>query len=560
MSSRLLIDRVPLHHQIHSDLANGRTERAFDRLIDRLDGAAGLQDKYAALQLLPYIAEQLPGAAVTESRRQQAKQHGLKLRHLRSFVGRVEFPAVAAAESRFVAVSVSYSEDDDDDLPLDLDFETRDAITHALTAARRIGKVTRSLRVSLERTQLKIQGRSLGLAVGVATLSLLLEREVPEHLVFTGELLSDGEIQPITQLPDKLQLLRDARPLAVLFVPSAQCIGEDLHVHPATTLWGVADRVGLLRESDLDRSMGELLADFQCGAWRKAAHSARQLLAESGLRADEKMRLHTILLSAANHCGHIQEAAEQEACLAQLQVESCLSVTAIAHALANRAVRRIDLLRGQEAEDLLGQANALSLGDDHPSWIHIRGTHARAKILQGDPESALRMRQQNVERCSEEEERPRCLGDLADSYLRLGRFSEAGEALGEAHDALQKQRRRRIGYRELTAQHLLLHRVRLCHALGQKDLARRLLLADPKPRHQRIELLQIEEVLHREAPTADSVDKLFDSFPLRHSPIFRALYFRAKIMLGDHSVLDELRSILHMPGQDAAELCLRIPY
>lgn len=539
---------------------DGRAERAFDRLMDRLEGAAGLQDKYTALQLLPYVAGQIPGAAVTESRRQRAQRYGHKLRHIRSFLGRAEFPAIAGQEGRFVAVSVSYSEEADDRLPPDLDADTREAIQQALTAARALANVKRGLRVDLEKTRQSIQGSSLGLAVGIAALSLLFEREVPEHLVFTGELSSDGQVRPVTQVHDKLQLLRETRPLAVLFVPATQCAGEDLHTHPASTLRGVGDSAGLIRESDLEQSMGELLADFQCGAWRKAARAARQLLAEPDLRADEQMRLRTILLSAANHCGDTDEAAEQATCLARIQEESSLSAPVIAHALANRAVQRIDLLRGREAEGLLDQANALALPEDHPSWIHLRGTRARARILQGDREAALALRQRNVECCSEEGERPRCLGDLADSYLRLGRFREAEQTLEQATDALQRHRRRRVEYLDQTAQHLLLHQVRLRRAMGDPSGARRLLHQDPKVKHRQIELLQIEGVLHQDHDPAAALDGLFDSFPLRQAPIFRALYFRSKLLLGDQSVLDELRSVLNLPEHDATELCLRVPY
>ena len=96
--------------------------------------------------------------------------------------------------------------------------------------------------------------------------------------------------------------------------------------------------------------------------------------------------------------------------------------------------------------------------------------------------------------------------------------------------------------------------------MGDPSGARRLLHQDPKVKHRQIELLQIEGVLHQDHDPAAALDGLFDSFPLRQAPIFRALYFRSKLLLGDQSVLDELRSVLNLPGLDATELGLRVPY
>jgi hypothetical protein len=193
--------------------------------------------------------------------------------------------------------------------------------------------------------------------------------------------------------------------------------------------------LGLDSNRDLGAELSHVESDYHRGRWLEAARRAQLLLAEPGLRSEEQLKLRTILLAAANHQGDMVRAA---AVMKELR-------SLLALALANAAVHCIDLLRASDAQALLNEAERLPLPDQDSCWVHLYGTKARVNILLGDLEGSLGLRLRNVQACPDHE-RPRCLGDLVDSYLRLERWNEAEQSLQAAQQALAELRpqRRRI--------------------------------------------------------------------------------------------------------------------
>ena len=563
-------DSVSLFHSVRQDVQRGRPERAFDRLLDCLESRSplpSLQVKHHALSLLPFVVSRLSGAAATSHRKERAKKVGHRLGSIRSFVGQAEFPAVGENLERCIRVTVFCCEQQDV-LPLHLSNKTEQGIRHALEAARNLTSYSGFFCVCLEETEIPLDGASLGLAVGVAAVSAITRREISEHRVFTGEVLPDGQILAVDFVKEKSQLVRESRPLAVLFAPSKNHL--DSHFHASCVLF--ADHIQRVCESgelwgklDLEDRVRDIQSRFARGDWEEAACRAKDLVADDRLLPDDNMRLRTILLSAANHQGNTDEATEHSAALSELCEQHSLKPEDVALALANRAVRRIDLLKGNEAEELLERTLALHLSQTDEAWIHVRGTWARTKVLLGQQTEALALREQNARECKTEVELPRCLSDLADSYLRLARLEDAKKMLDAAASALQRslQKCRRIAYLQQTEQYVLVQQIRLCHRLNMNTEVRRL-LAEKERFPCRVDLLEIEAALHAERDPLLAVDRVFERHPARDIPIFQALRLRAHILLGQTAAVPvlakRLGAVTEVPEYDAEDLCLRVPY
>ena len=557
---------ISLRGAVQEALRDGHPERAFDRLAELLlSPVVRLREKWEARCLLALVVQKVSGAAATALRREQAGRCGFQLLPIRSFVGRAEFPVVGGRVRRFVLARISEASVAEDVVPADLSQATASAITDALEAARNlVNEVDRKyLRVDLEETNGPIQGKSLGLAVGVAALSYLQRIELPESAVFTGELRPDGRIESISYLAEKLALLHECRPAAVLVLP-ADNHSEDPSVCHVASMREVLAKLGLDSNRDLGAELTQVASDYHRGRWLEAARRAQLLLAEPGLRSEEQLKLRTILLAAANHQGDMAQAAAVMQELRHLLVEKSCSLQTIALALANAAVHCIDLLRAGEAQALLSEAEQLPLPDQDPCWVHLYGTKARVNILRGDFQGALGLRLRNIQACPDDE-RPRCLGDLADSYLRLERWNEAAQSLQAAQQALAELRsqRRRIDYLRATEQHLRLCEVRLLRARGDLVGARSCLMSATRGTSLPIpELLRIEEALLAESTAARfaALDAVFTAIAKPDSTIFRALALRARIFAGDSAAELELATLFGLPGESAAELCRRLPY
>lgn len=552
-----------VREQVRAAIRRGRPDIAFDRVAEiLLSGRHGLAAQCEALSLLDYVAQRVPATAATADRRAAAGQLQVALAPPRRRVGSAEFPAVAGNHGRFVAVSVSASHGADEIHPADLAVETQEATHAALVAARSLAGDTRPLRIDFECGEEVFRGRSCGLAVGMAVVSFLHRLELPEAYLFSGELASHGRVLGVAGIAEKLALRRECRPQAVLVLP-AEHHTDDPCVEHAGTLTEVLYRLGIHPEMDLTSALAAVRDQYHCGHWPRAAQGAQALLLQPGWRIEERLELHTILLAAANHRGDQAQAREQAAAMQRLLTDQSIPSPVVAMALANAAVQAVDFLRPAEADALLAQAAALSIQPTDSAWIHVSGTRARVRILQGDLAAAVTIRKQNVQLCRDDE-RARCLGDLADGYLRSGELELASETLTAARRALAEllSQRRRLNYLHQTESYLTLYAVRLSVARADVEQARALLAPVAQPPAKHLFELRIESALLATSveERLDAIDCLFSSLPHRDQPIFRVLYLRARLLAGDGSAESELQTMLGLSGVAGPALCSRIPY
>lgn len=555
-----------LRSAVHAALRQGCPEEALDLLLQiLLSQDAALPIRWEAHNLLPHVAQRISGAAATDRRIEQARCCGVALPTVRRYVGRAEFPAVSPQGGCMVGTRVSASAAEDDEVYPVLAPESVDAVHAALAAARRLVPTadTQRLRVDVEQRDIPVAGRSLGLAVGIAALSYLRRIELPESAVFTGELRHDGSVVRVSHIDGKQALVRQRRPLAVLFLP-ADNPTDHASTLPVSSLSDVLVQARLDSERDVETDLNRVQSDYRAGRWVEAARHAQPLLTEPGLRYEEQLQLQTILLSATNHRGDLTAAAEYAAGIRRLLQHPSIPAQAAALAMASVAVHCIDLLRGEQARAVLGEAVRLPLPERDPCWIHLHGTEARACILLGDLPEALRLRLRNAETCPDDE-KPRCLGDLADCYLRLEHWEQAGQTLQAAQASLTQQRtlKRRIQYLRRTQDQLLLYEARLRRARGDIAGARASLAAvarataAPQPDLWRIESALLEDTLPARIA---AISAALEDVPTRDAAIGRALALRARLFAGDLSAQPELAELLGVSALDVRELCRRVPY
>lgn len=559
--------------QVQRFLQQGRPELAFDLLTGiLLSGEAELATIWAAYSLIGQVIERFPSMAATEARQAAAQRCGLQLPVPRDASGRAEFPTIAGDHRRFLIVHVHNGRGQDQIHPEHIRTETRNAVEQALAAARAIASDHRPLCVSFDLEQGIVAGRSCGLAVGVAALSFLCRVNLSPRFLFTGFLRSDGLIESVDLVPEKLQLRRESRPLATLIVPDGK-EGQDTNAYPARSLEEIwRSRMILLHHDpaaadhgylNLDLELGGIRDLFSAGRWVDAERKARLIIEHEGLHAEEELTLRTILLAAANHRGEQQQAASLTRSIQRMLHDDSLPVQAVAIAMANVAVHTIDLLRPVEAAQVLEQAERLPLPPKDLAWVHLRGTRARACILAGDLHGALAHRQQNAALCPGDEV-PRCLGDLADIYMRSGDFDLAQEALDRARDAIGRLQRgwRRLEYLNQTRRYLDLYTARLHRLRGDRDNAKKLLQAlhttSLGPSLElRIESALLEESLPQRLA---EIEAAFAAVPEREQVIYRALYLRARCLAGDDSAHVELARLFNLETLSVSELAVRLPY
>lgn len=557
-----------LRHEVEQFLEDGRPDRAFDRLTEVLQSSFGMAQLWAARCLLIQVADRLPATAITEVRRATAKACGIALAELKSPIGRAEFPVVGGTGARFLAVQILEERQQDRITPEDVGSDTRQAVQHALAAARELTGDSRPLHVSFTVAAGVLYGGSCGLAVGIAVVSYLQRIKVPESLLFTGHLQAHGRVDEVRDVNEKRALRRDSRPAATLLVPPGQDADADC-THPVGSLREAVQLVHSHLEPqsapiiDVDLELSRARASFNAGRWREAEPKAEFLLARGRLRTDERLELLTILLAAANHRGEQHRAEQLAATIKEMPLDRSLPADVVAHALANLAVSIVDLLRPAEAELLLDQAERLPAPPSDRMRVHLRGTRARARILQGDLEGALALRQENAERCPTDEA-ARCLGDLADIYIRRGEYAEAERVLMRATETLTEllTNERRVEYLKQTGRYLSLYAIRLERARGATELARQRLEAAGRSGPGATLEIGIEAALL--AATLEqrlaALEALFASVPGRDQIIFRAIYLRSRMQAGDASAPAELATLFSRADLSADELAARLPY
>lgn len=218
LSERLtgLLERGQLHHAwdfaralIHSPDEDPSLRRA-------------LKYGFVPLTLMP----RLPASFWDERRQDEARRLGLTPTRPAPRIGAVAFPVVYAssAEGCFVVATVRPVAGGKDELPRsDIDETACSAMKEALEAARRLSGDQRHFRVALDKPFPEpVHGGSCGLAVALAALSSIDSLELDDSIAATGEVTRELLIRSVRDVDRKLELLREARPLARLLCPAGQ--------------------------------------------------------------------------------------------------------------------------------------------------------------------------------------------------------------------------------------------------------------------------------------------------------------------------------------------------
>lgn len=554
----------PLRERVEEHLKAGRVDLAFDALIAaRLDKGADLEMAWAARDLLPRIVERLPACAFDPPRRECAARCGLTLPGPQKATGRLEFPAVNGPRARMVRVDVVVTaEAEDDVLPEGLASETAAALRAALAAVRRglpSELAAPRVRVALDHDP-PPWGPSCGLAMALAARSALCRLPIDDDLAATGELTADGRVRPVSDVADKRLLHRAARPGGRLLVPLGQEDPKEPSVHAVVDLETALAHLGSAPERDLSGELAEIRSAFNLGRWPEAAQRAQSLCDDPGLQEGERAELLLILLAAANHRGDQALALALVARLRPLLESGGLTASVGAQALAHVATAAIDRFAVADAEVVLAQARLLALPPGDEGWLHVRGAQAAAALLRGDFERALALRRQNAAASgSLPTERPRCLGDLADTLRRCGLFAEANVVLDEASAALERVGQRRLTYKATTRRFLHLHAARLALAAGDAvQAAAHLPKAAGTPGPGPVAALEDALLAGEREERLRRIDAAL--LERADVPVFQALRARARYLAGDPGAAEVLGACMALPGVPAEELCRRLPY
>lgn len=232
---RALLDALVRRHR--PDLAWHRS------IAVRDDGAHPPELRRTAKHLLQHLAtEHLPGSFWTETNRAAAARVGVEIPAAKARTGRVDFPVVVDGRDHDFFASVVAT--------VVLTPGERDArigesawasIREAEAEARRITGDQRPLHFRIEAPQdvPMIDGPSCGLAAALAALSAFGDIPIDDTLVATGRIRYES-VYDVSDLPKKLRLRREARPLARMLVPSAAAEKDDRAV-PVPTLRAARD-------------------------------------------------------------------------------------------------------------------------------------------------------------------------------------------------------------------------------------------------------------------------------------------------------------------------------
>jgi len=540
---------VTLRTAVDGALTAGRPERAWDRAFVAWAGG-NRADRHHAGQVLRWLAARLPDAAWIDDRRAQAGRVQAVLSLSPSEPGCVAFPAVGGDASRFVQVTVTLA--DADDLPLVLDALTADAVRDALAAARRLRATESGLRVHFDAKDW--EGPSCGLAVALAAVSALDGVPISPCVAATGAVRPDGRIEDVGADHAKLELRREARPRARLLVPRSWGADEPAIVPVGDLAAAVAAATGTL--DDPEPLLQRVRTHDRAGEWIEAARVAEPLLDHPGLDEVERQRLIVLLILAANHGADPDARRRWTARLDPCRLAG-RDLEAWARAVGSRVVAHVDALDPVGAREVLDLAPAERLAPD--LQVHWRGPAALLATLEGRHADALVLREANVADASADE-RPRCLGDLADALLRVGRLDEA-LAAADAGLVLAREHQRRRPYLARTGVYLALHRGRALLALGRTDEALAQVhaaapLPGPDPRF-RLQLLEAEA---RGSP--DLAERAWRSLPagLMREPLIHLLAWRSLRRLGRPQAAGALPDVAAFRGVSEEEIGGRLPY
>lgn len=549
--------------ELRSLVETGRLERAFDLASQLYDGTPEAQ--HVAQRALAAILPRLSRCAISPARAVLAHRLGLPLPPTRDRVGQLDFPAVCGDLSRFVTAYVGDAADTDRVLPAGLPAKTQASIRDALQAVRSLTGSTQHLEVMLDA---EVSGRSCGLAVALAAYSHLTGQPLSDRLAATGRLFPDGCVAEVSDIPLKLRLRAEARPGCTLLVPhDAEAPHEQIIrirslQHAIELLSGPAG-------PDFEATYQKVRGQFRQGAWLQAAEQAELIHDHPAATEAERISLLTILLCAANHTGRAVRAAEIVDKLDKLLQQELVQMVA-GEALASCLVTAVDSFQLESAHIVVGRIakHAWSASD----LIHLRGAQALLAVYEDRIADAVHLRRQNSFHATADE-RPRCLGDLADALRRLGELDEALHTIEEALALLRQTNGRRHGYQRQTQPFLHLHAARIHRARGEFERALHYLHSavpsigpDPSLRLG-LELILAAAGNAAETSTVSPVPAELASHwndrpALHDSDILRALYLRARIEAGDQDCVPALAAIMRLPADAVtpAALCRRLPY
>lgn len=204
-------------NQTHRELLSVSVVRCWDYAAEHLQKQHPLAVREKSRTVLLAIASRMPDASWCEARTNVAAKLGIPITLRPAIWGCADFPTATPGKGeRFVHVIAETIEGDQDEVVPTVSSDASDSIAAALDAARDVCGEDRRLRIVLDEP---IQGRSAGLAVALAAVSCFRKEPIPSHFVATGSVERDGRVRDVVLEAEKLDLVRQERPNAVLLAP-----------------------------------------------------------------------------------------------------------------------------------------------------------------------------------------------------------------------------------------------------------------------------------------------------------------------------------------------------
>lgn len=540
-----------LHRDVAAALDRVGPEAAWDVAAAALDSEHSEVRRYAR-RLLGHLAPRLSEAAWGEDRTSRAARAAITPPPRAGAVGRVAFPAVRGSAGRFVEAIVER-------LPVGPDRvlgpgpEAEGAAREALAAAREKMPSETALSVRFDPPS-GWEGASCGLAVALAACSALGGLPVPATVCASARVEASGAVLGVGRIPEKLALRGRLRPRARLLVAPEDATPHPL-LAPVPTVDEALARAGLAADVDVDKQVREVMSLDREGRWPEAAPRAAALVDHEELTETERVQLWLVLLSAANHSANPEAQARWSARLAEAGKWGGDEVD-VARVFGVRAVSCVDALDPDAAAVVLDAAGHAWSDAACP---HVDGPRALLATLRGDLHGALALRRATAARALPDE-RPRCLGDLADALLRVGQPEEALEAADRAIAEAESCRRRRP-YLRSTRPYLDLHRARALAALGRAEEAEAL-FAEVGRESGLDPALRARLALAERRGDLQAVRAERDRLPewARPSKTLEAVLRRAEARLGDAAAAAWLAEHLGGAAEGVEGLGARVPY
>lgn len=539
-------------------LDEGRPERAWDQAAAAYSSGS-MRERVFARRQMAAVLDRMPEAAWTEPRRRAAEGAGLTPARPVDRIGVMAFPAVdASGVGRFVEVRVGTAEGDADLLPEGLDQHTTDALREALDGARHTLLDAR-VRFSIQMDEVHSwNGPSAGLAVALGAVSAARALPLSPLVAATGQVSASAHVHGVGLLREKLRLRHEARPHARMLVPSDE-IPRHPSALPVYTLNQAMSTLGVRGQANVAEAARRASQLDAQGDWIGAARGAEAVVDDPDLTDDERLDMMVLLLAAANHLadrGAAERWSARLSATAQI-LDPDEGTEGLARAIGSRVVHRIDAL------DPAAARRELALAEGRPwrssSRVHLLGPAALLATLTGDLAGALDLRRAGLKR-ADVDQRGRCMADLGDALLRLGRAEEALELVDRALE-LGATSRRWTGYQDLSARYLHLHRARALAALGLPHEARAALehpLRSPGLDPWLRAALLLAEI-NQDRGEVEAVRRRLPDWASK-SPLVGALVDRSLARLGHAEASARLLATHPFEGLDLAEAARRLPY